>query len=242
MTGELPALLKANALRKCYGATIAIDNISLEVPSGSVIAIMGPSGCGKSTLLRCLSLAEVPDSGDLTFLGNRRGFPNPHSENPGWKYPAITQVFQQLFLWPHLSIRRNITIASHLTPFSIDNNELVTRFGLCSLLDRYPNETSVGERQRAALVRALLLKPKLLLLDEVTSALDIHYAQLVGETLRAFVQEGGSVVLVTHQLGFARKFADRYVFIDSGQVVASGPMKKLDEDAHSTVRRILSVI
>ncbi|SDU02476.1 amino acid ABC transporter ATP-binding protein, PAAT family [Verrucomicrobium sp. GAS474] len=234
--------LKAENLRKTRDGQPVLDDLSLELRAGEITAIVGPSGGGKSTLLRALSLVEKPDSGTLRIDGVPYLFPD--AENPAPPWPKLTVVFQQFFLWPHLTLRENIAlplvsagkskeeIADLIAP-------LAQTFGMESFLSRHPNAVSGGQRQRAALARALALKPQCLLLDEITSALDLEQARILFDHLLTLREQGIALALVTHSLGFARAHADIVHFLDQGRLAETGGREILSTPQSDRLRQFL---
>ena len=232
-------MLVGHALTKSFGSTRVLHGVDIEVPPGQVTVLLGPNGCGKSTLLRALSILDPPDGGTVRIGDRSYAFPaNGKPQAVPW--PLVTVVFQQLFLWPHLTVRENIALP--LRKISGDIDESVALFDLAELLDRYPNEISLGQRQRVALARAIGLRPRFLLLDEVTSALDVDYVRRVGEQLRAFADSGVGVMIITHFLGFARRIADRVVFMSHGRIVESGSPTVLERPQSEEFQRFLSIV
>lgn len=200
----------------------ALDGISTEIHQGEVVFVVGPSGSGKSTFLRCLNLLEVPTGGKIFFEGiditDKKNDINLHRQKMG-------MVFQQFNLFPHMNIMKNLTIA----PMKLQNKtreeaeataiELLERVGLADRAMSYPNQLSGGQKQRIAIVRALCMKPDVMLFDEPTSALD---PEMVGEVLnvmRELAKENMTMVAVTHEMAFAKEIADRVIFIDSGKII-----------------------
>lgn len=209
-------------LLKQYPAVRAVDNVSLDVNKGDIVFILGPSGSGKSTLLRSLNLLEVPTSGEIFFEGkqiNKRGVKvNKHCCNVG-------MVFQHFNLFPHLTILQNITLApvktGRMTKAEAEAkaDELLKRIGLHDKRFAYPQQLSGGQKQRIAIVRALVMNPDVILFDEPTSALD---PEMVGEVLslmRDLAQEGMTMIVVTHEIGFAKEIASRVIFMDHGRII-----------------------
>ena len=209
-------------LVKQYPAVRAVDNVSLDVNKGDIVFILGPSGSGKSTLLRSLNLLEVPTSGEIFFEGkqiNKRGVKvNKHCCNVG-------MVFQHFNLFPHLTILQNITLApvktGRMTKAEAEAkaDELLKRIGLHDKRLAYPQQLSGGQKQRIAIVRALVMNPDVILFDEPTSALD---PEMVGEVLslmRDLAQEGMTMIVVTHDIGFAKEIASRVIFMDHGRII-----------------------
>ncbi|MCI5800499.1 MAG: amino acid ABC transporter ATP-binding protein [Victivallales bacterium] len=209
-------------LVKQYPAVRAVDNVSLDVNKGDIVFILGPSGSGKSTLLRSLNLLEVPTSGEIFFEGkqiNKRGVKvNKHCCNVG-------MVFQHFNLFPHLTILQNITLApvktGRMTKAEAEAkaDELLKRIGLYDKRLAYPQQLSGGQKQRIAIVRALVMNPDVILFDEPTSALD---PEMVGEVLslmRDLAQDGMTMIVVTHEIGFAKEIASRVIFMDRGRII-----------------------
>ena len=223
---DAPAQLHVDDVTKRYGAKVVLDRISLEVQPHDVVCLIGPSGCGKSTLLRCINLLDPIDAGRITFAGDEITGPRANA-NTARKRMAI--VFQSFNLFPHMSVLDNITLAPRKAhgvgrrEAERRAHELLERFGLADKATQYPERLSGGQQQRAAIVRALIVEPELLLLDEVTSALD---PELVGEVLaiiRELAASGMTMLIATHEMGFARDVADRICFLDGGRVLESGP-------------------
>ena len=225
--------LVLDGVRKSFGPKVVLDGIDLTVDNHEVVCLIGPSGCGKSTLLRCINLLERIDAGRIEFSGQHltaRGV----DVNAVRKRMAI--VFQSFNLFPHLSVLDNVTLAPRKAhgvgrrEAEARAHELLERFGLAGLADQYPERLSGGQQQRAAIVRALVIEPELVLLDEVTSALD---PELVGEVLsviRELADAGMTMILATHEMGFARDVADRVCFLHAGRVLESGPPAQLLTD------------
>lgn len=217
-------------LTKYYGETLVLDEIDLDVAPHEVVCLIGASGSGKSTLLRCVNKLTEFDHGAICLDG-------VSVEDPSWGrnglYRQIGIVFQAYNLFPHMSVMENITLAPtkvHGTPkdeAKARARELLTAFGMTDHENAYPEQLSGGQQQRVAIVRALATHPEVLLLDEVTAALD---PELVGEVLsiiRRLKSEGMTMVIVTHEMGFARDVADRVCFLDGGRIIEEGEPKAL---------------
>ncbi|MFZ2886459.1 MAG: ATP-binding cassette domain-containing protein [Minisyncoccia bacterium] len=202
--------------KKCAGKEV-IGAINITIKPGTITSLIGPSGAGKTTLLHALSLTDIPDAGAITIDEKHHVFPNTEDSHPS---SSVVLVFQQLFLWPHLTLRENILLANRLN--ETEMHELISAFGMEEFVDRYPNQTSLGQRQRGALARAIACKPRYLLLDEVTSALDIEQIELVMKYLMTLKNRGVGILLVTHLLHFAEQVSDRIVFMDKGTIIESG--------------------
>lgn len=213
-------------LYKSYGDHQVLCNINLDIAEGSVVTLIGPSGSGKSTLLRCINLLEPIDDGEILLDGIDISLPG-FDANPVRR--RVGMVFQNFNLFPHMSVRDNITL-SPIRTMGVNKAlartkglELLERFGLADKADRYPDQLSGGQQQRVAIVRALAIEPEVLLLDEITSSLD---PELVGEVLdvvRELRSSGMTLVLATHEMGFARDTSDVVCVLDGGSIIESGP-------------------
>lgn len=227
-------VLQMNGISKSFGANLVLRDVSLQVARGEIVCLIGPSGSGKSTLLRCANWLEVPDAGHVMLSGRRVGVREGGSVAMSDRELAgirsrVGMVFQHFALWPHLTVLQNVMEAPlHVLKRPKDEArqealELVDRVGLADKRDAYPSSLSGGQKQRVGIARALAIKPDILLLDEPTSALD---PMLVGEVLdvmRALAEQGATMIIVTHEMAFARQVASRVVFMDDGQIVESGP-------------------
>ncbi|MET8234563.1 amino acid ABC transporter ATP-binding protein [Micromonospora sp. NPDC005298] len=237
------ALLRCRGLRKEYAGTVVLDRLDLTVAEHQVVALIGASGSGKSTLLRCVNLLDDLDDGTIELDGEDISDPRV---DPDRVRRRIGMVFQAYNLFPHLSVLENITLAPRRVhrraraEAEAQARELLDRVGLGARADAYPDRLSGGQQQRVAIVRALANSPRLMLLDEVTSALD---PELVGEVLamiRDLKADGMTMVLATHEMGFAREVADEVCFLDAGRVVESGPPEQvLGEPTHPRTRQFL---
>jgi polar amino acid transport system ATP-binding protein len=228
MSGE-PQLLVAG-LHKSFGKNAVLRGIDLEVDDHEVVCLIGASGSGKSTLLRCINLLEPIDSGTIVVAGQditARGV-DVNSVRRG-----IGIVFQAFNLFPHMSVLANVTLAPRkalgLSPKAAEvwARELLARFGLADKVDEYPDRLSGGQQQRVAIVRALAMRPRLMLLDEVTSALDPELVAEVLEVIRGLAGEGMTMVIATHGMGFARDIASRVCFLDGGVILEQGPPQEI---------------
>ena len=228
-----PVVLALEGVAKSFGDKAVLKGIDLEVASHEVVCLIGPSGCGKSTLLRCVNLLERIDAGRIILSGNEITAPRG-DQNSVRKRMAI--VFQSFNLFPHLTVLDNVTLAPRKAhgirrrDAEARAREVLDRLGLGDKLHDYPERLSGGQQQRAAIARALVVEPELLLLDEITSALD---PELVGEVLaviRELAASGMTMVLATHEMGFARDVADRIYFMHEGRVLESGPPRDVLSD------------
>ncbi|MBS4919463.1 MAG: amino acid ABC transporter ATP-binding protein [Clostridiales bacterium] len=225
-------MLHIKNLSKCYGDTKVLKNINISVKKGEVVVIIGPSGCGKSTLLRCLNGLEEIQEGEV-LLDDQ--VVNPNKKNLSKNREKIGMVFQSYDLFPHLTILQNVTLA----PIKVKKRnrrevekealELLERVGLRSKKDDYPRQLSGGQKQRVAIVRALIMHPEVLLLDEITAALDPEMVREVLDVVLDLAKEGRTMVIVTHEMQFAKAVADRVTFLEGGKIVEEGDPKKLFE-------------
>jgi polar amino acid transport system ATP-binding protein len=221
-------IIAAEALTKRFGELEVLRQVDLAVMPGDVLCIIGPSGSGKSTLLRCLALLERPTAGKIMMAGETIAMPERNREvaRTGRRVRAeIGMVFQNFNLWPHMTVLQNVIEAplrvKKLTRDSAAElgERLLQRVGLSDKRDVYPGRLSGGQQQRVAIARALAMSPKVVLFDEVTSALDPELTQEVLRVMRALVRDGMTMVIVTHEMEFARDVASRIVFMDNGAIV-----------------------
>ena len=216
-----PVLLEITNLRKEYAGTTVLDGIDLTVHKGEVVVILGSSGCGKSTLLRCLNGLESIQGGDIKFHGK-----SLIDSNVKWQEirQQIGMVFQNYDLFPHMTVLENITLG----PLQVQKRDkeevhqqaqqLLERVGLVGRQDSYPRQLSGGQKQRIAIVRALCMNPEIMLFDEVTAALDPEMVREVLDVILNLAKQGMTMVIVTHEMGFARAVADHILFVDAGKV------------------------
>ena len=241
-------MLIASNIVKRFGAVLALGGVSVSVEPGDVTVVMGSSGSGKSTLVRAISLIDPPTDGEIC-LGRRVLYPS--RPEPQWEpvspWPEMTVVFQQFFLWPHLTILDNITLPARLRGKPLDMLDgLLAELSIANVASRYPNEVSVGQRQRAALARCVLLQPKYLLLDEVTSALDVEQIRKLTPVLLRMMSQGTGLLVVTHHHGFARTLLSSgarggFVFLENGTVVENGDRSHLDSPSTARLKEFLSL-
>ncbi|MEV1289348.1 amino acid ABC transporter ATP-binding protein [Micromonospora sp. NPDC049679] len=237
------SVLSCRGLRKTFSGNVVLDGLDLDVAEHEVVALIGASGSGKSTLLRCVNLLEEIDDGTIHLDGEDITDPRV---NPDRVRQRIGIVFQAYNLFPHMTVLDNVTLAPqrvHRRPRAeaeAQARELLARVGLAEKAGAYPDRLSGGQQQRVAIVRALVNSPRLMLLDEVTSALD---PELVGEVLsmiRDLKTEGMTMVLATHEMSFARQVADRVCFLDGGRVIEQGPPEQvLGEPTQPRTRQFL---
>ena len=215
-------MIDVKHLSKSFGDHLVLDDISEHIHPGEKVVVIGPSGSGKSTFLRCLNLLEIPTKGSITFDGTEITDPKVDIDRIRRQ---MGMVFQHFNLFPNMTIRKNITLAPVQTGLmkqaQADQQamELLRRVGLEEKADSYPNQLSGGQKQRIAIVRALAMKPKLMLFDEPTSALDPEMVGEVLDVMKQLAQEGMTMVVVTHEMGFAREVGDRVLFMADGKIV-----------------------
>ncbi len=221
-------------LTKSFAATPVLRGVSHQQARGEAVVLIGPSGCGKSTFLRCLNQLEVPDSGritidGLTVEGGHARRDNHEHERQCQLRQRVGMVFQSFHLFPHLTVLENITLAPRVVKgigeaeAQTRARELLTKVGLEHKAGAYPSQLSGGQQQRAAIARALAMQPRVMLFDEPTSALDPELRDEVLQVMRQLAEEGMTMIVVTHEMQFAREIADRVLFFDGGQVAESGP-------------------
>ncbi|MCI6358525.1 MAG: amino acid ABC transporter ATP-binding protein [Oscillospiraceae bacterium] len=231
-------MIEVKDLKKHFngGAIKALDGISTDIHHGEVVVVIGPSGSGKSTFLRCLNLLELPTDGTILFEGTDITDPscniNLHRQKMG-------MVFQHFNLFPHMTILRNMTIApvkllkKSQTEAEAKAMELLTRVGLADRAGAYPSQLSGGQKQRVAIVRALCMEPDVMLFDEPTSALDPEMVGEVLDVMKQLARDGMTMVVVTHEMGFAREVGDRVLFMDGGRLVEEGTPQQIFEHPQS---------
>ena len=225
MNAKGEVLLDVKGLKKSFDGMQVLNGISTQICKGEVVAIIGPSGSGKSTFLRCLNLLEVPTDGQILFNGmditDKQANINLHRQKMG-------MVFQHFNLFPHMTLLKNMTLApTQLLRKSKEDAEshaleLLRRVGLADRAGAYPSQLSGGQKQRVAIVRALAMNPEVMLFDEPTSALDPEMVGEVLEVMKELANEGMTMVVVTHEMGFAKEVGDRVLFMDEGRLVEQG--------------------
>jgi ABC-type polar amino acid transport system ATPase subunit len=219
-------LVELSQVSKSFGDNLVLDEIELRIDRGEAIVVAGPSGSGKSTMLRCINGLEPIDSGEIRFDG--APLPSKGKELQAARQ-QIGMVFQQFNLFPHKSVLENITLApiqvKGLSPEQAKEGArtLLERVGIPEKADDHPADLSGGQQQRVAIARALAMEPRLMLFDEPTSALDPEMIREVLDVMRDLAREGMTMIVVTHEMGFAREVCDRIVFIDDGRIVEEGP-------------------
>ena len=238
------AILEVFDLHKQFKDLKVLKGITTSIEQGEVVVIIGPSGSGKSTFLRCLNFLEVPTSGEIRFEGNRIT-----PDNLNMVRREMGMVFQRFNLFPHKSVLDNITLAPKLVR-KVDSDtavqqayELLQKVGLRDKAHAYPDQLSGGQQQRVAIARALAMRPKVMLFDEPTSALDPEMIGEVLDVMKDLAREGMTMIVVTHEMSFAREVGDRVIFIDDGQLVEeNAPDELFNNPQHPRTQSFLSKI
>ena len=244
------AALQLEGVEKRFGALEVLRGIDLDLAKGEVVCVLGPSGSGKSTLLRCINLLEPPNGGRILLEGTE--ITAGRGKNPlGVDYVRrrVGMVFQQFNLFPHKSAMENVALAQQ-TVLGRGQKEarekaagLLERVGLGDKLNEYPDRLSGGQQQRVAIARALAMDPHVMLFDEVTSALDPELIKEVLDVMRELADEGMTMIVVTHEMGFARDVGDRVVFMDGGVIVEQGPARQVIENPkEERTKRFLGLV
>jgi polar amino acid transport system ATP-binding protein len=247
-------VLSLRGIHKRFGDLEVLRGINLDVARGEVVCILGPSGSGKSTLLRCINLLEPPEEGEI-FLEGRDICKGPESGTgeQSWELDFVRQrvglVFQQFNLFPHRTALQNVTMApirvlgKDRREARADGTALLERVGLGDKLDQYPERLSGGQQQRVAIARALAMEPTVMLFDEVTSALDPELVKEVLDAMRELASEGMTMLVVTHEIGFAKDVGDQVVFMDGGVIVEQGkPADVLDNPREPRTQKFLGLV
>ena len=225
-------MIDVKHLSKSFGDHLVLDDISEHVSPGENVVVIGPSGSGKSTFLRCLNLLEQPTAGTITFAGTEITDPKVNIDA---MRRQMGMVFQHFNLFPNMTVRRNITLAPVQTKLmsqaeaDAEADKLLARVGLADRGDSYPSALSGGQKQRIAIVRSLAMHPKVMLFDEPTSALDPEMVGEVLDVMKELAHEGMTMVVVTHEMGFAREVGDRVLFMAEGKIAESGTPKDIFE-------------
>jgi polar amino acid transport system ATP-binding protein len=248
------AMVKLAGIHKRFGELEVLKGVNLEVAKGEVVCILGPSGSGKSTLLRCVNLLEPPEDGEIFLEGHDicKG-PNSGTGEQSWELDFVRQrvgmVFQQFNLFPHKTVLDNVTLAPRQVlgkgraECEENGKALLERVGLSDKLNQYPERLSGGQQQRVAIARALAMEPHVMLFDEVTSALDPELVKEVLDTMRELAEEGMTMLVVTHEMGFAREVGDQVVFMDGGVIVEQGkPADVLDNPREERTKKFLGLV
>ena len=227
-------MIDVKGLKKNYGGLQVLKGVDLTINKGDCVVLVGPSGCGKSTFLRCLNRLEEPDGGHVIFNGKE-----VTDHDIDHVRQKMGMVFQHFNLFPHLTVKKNITLApvrlGLMKQPEADKKamELLERIGLADKADTYPNMLSGGQKQRIAIVRALAMNPDVLLFDEPTSALDPEMVREVLDVMLDLAKQGRTMIIVTHEMAFARDVADHVVFMDGGTIVEEGTPTEVFENTHN---------
>ncbi len=238
-------IIQISNVHKHFGSVHALKGVNLEVEKGEVVVIIGPSGSGKSTLLRCINRLEEFDAGSITV----DGIPLDSAENINAVRTEVGMVFQQFNLFPHLTVLNNITLAQKIirkrSAIEAENvaRQLLTKVGIPEKADSFPGQLSGGQQQRVAIARALAMNPKIMLFDEPTSALDPEMIQEVLDVMMSLAKEGMTMVVVSHEIGFAKAAADRAILMDGGQIIEQAPPEVLfDHPKEERTKSFLSKV
>jgi polar amino acid transport system ATP-binding protein len=241
-------MLSVSGLKKSYGKLDVLKDINVEIGRGEVVCVIGPSGSGKSTMLRCLNMLELPDGGRIELHGNEV-FGEGKPKDLDVLRREVGMVFQSFNLFPHMSARQNVSIAQtrvrgrSAKEADARSAELLGKVGLVEKLDEYPDRLSGGQQQRVAIARALAMDPEVMLFDEVTSALDPELVKGVLDVMKGLAESGMTMVVVTHEMNFAREVADRVIFMDQGYIVEQGkPEDVLGNPSHERTRQFLGLV
>jgi polar amino acid transport system ATP-binding protein len=238
-------IIQITNVHKRFGNVHALKGVSLEIEKGEVVVIIGPSGSGKSTLLRCINRLEEFDAGSITV----DGIPLDSAENINAVRTEVGMVFQQFNLFPHLSVLNNVTLAQKIirkrSPIEAENiaRQLLQKVGIPEKAEYFPGQLSGGQQQRVAIARALAMNPKIMLFDEPTSALDPEMIQEVLDVMMSLAKEGMTMVVVSHEIGFAKAAADRAILMDGGLIIEQAPPEVLfDHPKEERTKAFLSKV
>jgi len=241
-------MLELQGVHKRFGTLEVLRGIDLKVAKGSVVCVLGPSGSGKSTLLRCINLLEPPNEGRIVLEG-KEITGGASGDELDYVRRRVGMVFQQFNLFPHKSALQNVCLAQEKVlgrtreEAAEKGRELLERVGLSDKADEYPDRLSGGQQQRVAIARALAMDPHVMLFDEVTSALDPELIKEVLDVMRELANEGMTMIVVTHEIGFARDVANDVVFMDEGVIVEEGPVRRvIDAPREERTKRFLGLV
>jgi ABC-type polar amino acid transport system ATPase subunit len=243
------AMLSLEGLHKRFGRLHVLRGVDMDVNRGQVVCVLGPSGSGKSTLLRCINLLEPPDAGRILLEGKAIAAGTTRVDDRDYIRRRVGMVFQQFNLFPHKTALENVTLAQQAVlnrpkaEARAKGEALLRRVGLADKINAYPERLSGGQQQRVAIARALAMDPHVMLFDEVTSALDPELIKEVLDVMRELAAEGMTMIVVTHEIGFARDVGDQVMFIDEGVVVETGPPSQvLDSPRNERTKRFLGLV
>jgi polar amino acid transport system ATP-binding protein len=245
-------MLRLEGIHKRFGKLEVLRGIDLDVAKGEVVCVLGPSGSGKSTLLRCVNLLEPPERGEI-YLEGRDICKGSGSGESSWELDFVRQrvgiVFQQFNLFPHKTVLENVSLAPERVlgrpagEAQAEATALLERVGLADKLRQYPERLSGGQQQRVAIARALAMEPHVMLFDEITSALDPELVKEVLDVMRELASEGMTMLVVTHEIGFAKEVGDQVVFMDEGVIVERGkPADVLDNPREERTKKFLGLV
>ncbi|MEX0620931.1 MAG: amino acid ABC transporter ATP-binding protein [Solirubrobacterales bacterium] len=242
------AMLTVSGLKKSYGKLDVLKDINVEIGEGEVVCVIGPSGSGKSTMLRCLNMLELPDGGRIELHG-KEVFGEGRPKGLDVLRREVGMVFQSFNLFPHMTARENVSIAQTKVrgrkkkEADSRSAELLAKVGLEEKLDEYPDRLSGGQQQRVAIARALAMDPEVMLFDEVTSALDPELVKGVLDVMKELAESGMTMVVVTHEMNFAREVSDRVIFMDQGYIVEEGkPEEVLGNPSQERTKKFLGLV
>jgi polar amino acid transport system ATP-binding protein len=242
----MPEMIKITNLSKNFGNLEVLKNVSLEVKKGEVLVIIGPSGSGKSTLLRSINLLEEPSSGKIFLDGNEITGKKTDKNKVRQK---VGMVFQSFNLFPHMTVLGNVTLALQkvlkMKPVEAKKTgtDLLTKVGLKDKINAYPNQLSGGQKQRVAIARALAMNPEAILFDEVTSALDPELVKEVLDVMKDLANSGMTMLVVTHEMGFAKEVGSHVIFMDEGKIIEEGLANEIFENPrHSRTKAFLDAV
>ncbi len=249
MGGAREVEIRVEGLRKRFGELVVLDGVDFAVHEHEVVALIGPSGSGKSTLLRCLNLLEFPDAGTIRWKNETVDYRSMTPDELSRHRRRMGMVFQHFHLFPHRNALQNVVegplyvLGEKGSDALARGRALLDQVGLADKHDAWPSALSGGQKQRVAVARALAMNPEVLLLDEITSALDVEMISGINDLLTGLAEKGMTMVIVTHDLAFARRVADRICFLDGGRIVESGtPEEILDRPQEERVRGFLRAV
>jgi ABC-type polar amino acid transport system ATPase subunit len=235
-------MLQGKNIYKEINGTSILKDFNIKIEPSKITSLIGPSGSGKSTALSCLSLLTNPSNGIVNVDGQEFNFENEKNGNKNFPYPKVTVVFQGLFLFPHLTNETNILLPlKEQNKIAPDFDSLIDRLNIRDVLKKFPNECSGGEKQRVALARQILLEPKYLLLDEVTSALDLETVNTVANILTELKNKGTGILLVTHMINLAKTISDDFYFLDKGVMIEKGNIEQLNKPKTDRLTKFLQI-
>ena len=245
-TNGSDSVLGLRGVKKSFGELKVLDGIDLEVRRGEVVCVIGPSGSGKSTLLRCVNLLEPPDEGQILFEGKEI---TSAKGDVDYVRQHVGMVFQSFNLFPNMSAIENVMLAPKMVLGRSDSEcrdrgmELLERVGIADKADEYPERLSGGQQQRVAIARALAMDPRVMLFDEVTSALDPELVKEVLDAMRELAGEGMTMLVVTHEMGFAKEVGSKVAFIDEGKIMEEGPpVEVIENPRNERTKRFLGLV